>query len=92
MLPDGEEAISYQIPVVRFHGPIFHFAAWKQHYSLYPVTASLLKAFPELAPQAGSKGTLKFSYDEPVPVRLIAAMAKHKAAENLQAEATKRRK
>ena len=38
--------ISYQIPAYKLHGrPVLFFAAWKEHYSLYPSNARLVAAF-----------------------------------------------
>ena len=82
-VPGAEERISYQIPAYHLAGRLFYFAAWQRHYSLYPATEALVAAFgEELAAYEVTKGTIKFPYDRPVPVRLIAAMAKHRAAEN----------
>jgi uncharacterized protein YdhG (YjbR/CyaY superfamily) len=36
-LPGADEVISYQIPADKLRGEtVIYFAAWKQHYSLYP--------------------------------------------------------
>ncbi len=88
-LPGAEEVISYQIPAYKLHGgAVIYFAGWKQHYSLYPATAPLVAAFhDELAPYQLSKGTIRFPLSEPVPVRLIARLAKFRAQET--AERTK---
>jgi uncharacterized protein YdhG (YjbR/CyaY superfamily) len=78
------EVISYKIPAYRLHGGIvIYFAGWKQHYALYPVTAPLIAAFKdELAPyELSNKGTVRFPLDAPVPVRLIARIAKYRAQE-----------
>lgn len=89
-VPGAEEVISYQIPAIRSHGPVFFFAAWKQHYSLYPLTRSLLEAFgEELAAYELEKGTIRFPNDRPVPVKFITAMAKFRAKENAQIAASK---
>ena len=90
--PEAVEGISYQIPVFKFHGPVFFFAAWKEHYSLYPVSDSLIEGFPELAAYKRSKGTIRFPYDRPVPVQLISDMATARVAENLQAAERKAKK
>ena len=89
--PGADEVISYQIGAFTQHGAIFHFAGWKQHYSLYPWTQSLLDTFgADLAPyEVSEKGTLRFPLDQPVPVRLITAMTKHRVRENIEAEAAK---
>jgi uncharacterized protein YdhG (YjbR/CyaY superfamily) len=80
---DGEEVISYQMPALKYHGGVvLYYAAWKEHYSLYPITESLMAKFGDrLKGHVASKGTIKYSYDEPVPVKLITAMAKFRAAE-----------
>jgi uncharacterized protein YdhG (YjbR/CyaY superfamily) len=89
-VPGAEEVISYQIPTIKLDGRVFHYAAWKQHYSLYPVTESLLEAFgTDLAAHEVEKGTIRFPYDRPVPVKLITAMAKFRAQENAQVAASK---
>jgi len=81
-LPKAEEVISYQIPAYKLNGRIvIYFAGWKRHYSLYPVTRRLVSAFKkELAPyEVNNKGTARFPLDEPVPVKLIQALAKFRA-------------
>lgn len=89
-VPDAEESISYRIAAYHFHGRLIYFAAFPHHYSLYPATQLLKDAFADqLAPYELSKGTIRFPLDRPVPVRLIAALVKHRVAENLEAEAAK---
>lgn len=89
--PGADEVISYQIGAFKLHGAVFHYAGWKQHYSLYPTSASLLATFGDelSAYDVGDKGTIRFPLDKPVPVRLITAMTKHRAKENLEAETAK---
>jgi uncharacterized protein YdhG (YjbR/CyaY superfamily) len=62
---------------------VIYFAGWKQHYSLYPANRRLVAAFKkELAPyEVNDKGTIRFPLDEPVPVKLIEAIAKFRAKE-----------
>lgn len=83
VLPGAEEVISYQIPAFRLPGgTVIYFAGWKKHYSLYPATGTLVAAFEkELARYELSKGTIRFPLAEPVPVELIAEIAKHRATE-----------
>jgi uncharacterized protein YdhG (YjbR/CyaY superfamily) len=57
-----------------------YFAGWKQHYSLYPVGASLLAAFKdELAAYEVDRGTIRFPLNAPVPVKLIEGIARFRA-------------
>jgi uncharacterized protein YdhG (YjbR/CyaY superfamily) len=82
-VPRGEELISYQIPAYRLpDGPALYFAGWKKHYSLYPATAAILDALArELEPYEVRKGTIRFPLSAPVPVKLIARIAKLRAQE-----------
>lgn len=80
-VPGTEEAISYQIPVLKLNGvPLIYFAGWKKHYSLYPAGDALVAAFKkELAGCEMSKGTIRFPLSEAVPARLIERIAKFRA-------------
>jgi len=82
-LPRAEEVISYKMPAYRLHGEIvLYFAGWKQHYSLYPAGERMVAAFKDqLACYKVSKGTIRFPFSEPVPVKLIEHIAKFRATE-----------
>ena len=82
-LPASEEMISYKIPAYRMNGEIvLFFAGWKQHYSLYPAGERLVAVFKDdLAAYKLSKGTIRFPFSEPVPVKLIKRIAKFRAKE-----------
>ncbi|MCI0381211.1 MAG: DUF1801 domain-containing protein [Gemmataceae bacterium] len=82
-LPDAEEVISYQIPAFKQYGrDVIYFAGWKKHFSLYPATGKAVAALKdELAPYERSKGTIRFPLTEPVPMELIARIAKLRAKE-----------
>jgi len=82
-VPGAEEMISYQIPTYKLQGgAVLYFAGWKRHYSLYPASERMVRAFKnELAPYKISKGTIRFPLFEPVPVKLIADIAKFRAKE-----------
>jgi len=90
-VPGAEESISYQIPTYKLHGrPVLYFAAFKEHYSVYPSNTRLAAAFKDkLAGYEQSKGTIRFPLSEPVPVRLIEGIAKFRAKEVAQAERDK---
>lgn len=82
-LPRAEECISYQIPAYRLPGGVaVYFAGWKEHFSLYPASRELVAALGDaLGPYAVAKGTIRFPLDRPVPVRLVARIAKLRASE-----------
>jgi uncharacterized protein YdhG (YjbR/CyaY superfamily) len=82
-VPKAEESISYKIPTYKLRGErLLYFAGWKKHYSLYPATKRLIAALKEdLKPYEVVKSTVRFSLTEPVPVKLIARIAKFRATE-----------
>ena len=85
-VPRAQEVISYQIPAYKLDGgAVIYFAGWKEHYSLYPASDRLVKAFKgDLAPYKVSKGTIRFPLDAPVPAKLIADIARFRAKETLE--------
>ena len=75
--PAAEESISYRIPTYRLNGrPLVYFAGFREHVSVYPVTAAIREKFAALQRYAGGKGTAKFPIDEPVPYALIGKIVK----------------
>lgn len=82
-VPGAEESISYQMPAYKLLGrPVLYFAGWKEHFSLYPANDRVVAAFArELEPYEVAKGTIRFPLSEPVPVRLLARIAKLRASE-----------
>ncbi len=90
-VPGAKEVISYKIPTYKLPGgPVLYFAGWKRHYSLYPATAHVVAAFKDdLAPYEVDKGTIRFPFSEPVPVKLIERIAKFRAKEVAEREKAK---
>ena len=90
-VPRAEEVISYQMPTYKLRGgPVLYFAGWKQHYSLYPATGRVVAAFKnDPALYELRKGTIRFPLSEPVPVKLIAGIAKFRAKEVSEREKAK---
>jgi uncharacterized protein YdhG (YjbR/CyaY superfamily) len=80
--PKAEEVISYQIPGYKYHGMLVFFAAWKNHISLYPAPWSAESLKKEMSVYEGSKGTIKFPLDKPMPLALIKKMVKYRLKEN----------
>ena len=63
-------------------GTVIYLAGWKKHYSLYPAYPSITSALAhELADHDVEANTIRFSYTAAAPVRLIAKIAKLRAAE-----------
>jgi len=88
-VPGGKDVISYRIAAYRLpSGIVLYYAGWKAHYSIYPATKALVRAFrKDLAPyEVNERGTIRFPLDEPVPATLIGRIAAYRAAE-LEAKA-----
>ena len=82
--PEAEEAISYQIPTFKLNGNLVHFAAFKNHVSFFP-TARGVEAFKkELSRFKGSRGTVQFPLDRPVPYDLVRKITVFRRKENLE--------
>ena len=61
---------------------LLYFAGWKDHYAIYPASAATLATLEdELSAYKVSKGTIRFAKTDPVPVALIARIAKVRAGE-----------
>ena len=82
--PKAQETISYQIPAYKYEGrPLVYFGAAKKHCGLYGIGSSVIVAFQEeLEGYAGSKGTIQFPLNKPLPARLVTRLVKAQAAEN----------
>jgi uncharacterized protein YdhG (YjbR/CyaY superfamily) len=88
LVPDAKEKISYQMAAFERNGKnLIHFAGWKKHVSLYPVPAGSEAFERQVEPYVDGKGTLKFSLDAPLPLKLIERVIKlHLAVNKRQAK------
>lgn len=82
--PKAEEAIRYAIPTFVLNGNLVHFAAFKNHIGFYPAPQGIEEFKKELSEYEGSKGTVKFPLDKPLPLDLIAQIVKFRVAQNLE--------
>ena len=81
--PAAAEVIAYSIIGFKVDGRIMIYCAgWKNHTSIYPLTATMAKAHAtELKKYETSKGTVRFPLSEPVPVAFIKRLVKTRMAE-----------
>lgn len=73
-IPTGEEVIKYGMPTIQLHGKnVVHYAAMKGHLGFYPAPSGVTAFEKELTKRniSFSKGCIRFSYHEPLPVSLI---------------------
>src|SRR5262249_8442851 len=81
--PKAEECISYQIPAFRQNGVLVGFSASSNHCAFYPFNSSTVAAHKaELKDYETSKGTIRFTPENPLPAALIRKLVKERLAEN----------
>jgi uncharacterized protein YdhG (YjbR/CyaY superfamily) len=72
VVPDAEETISYGIPTFKHRGKyLIYFAAFKDHMSVYPTVGAVEAT-------KGTKGTFRFSENDPVPEEVVRAIVTHR--------------
>jgi len=72
LVPDAEETISYRIPTFKHRGKyLIYFAAFKDHMSVYPTVGAVEAT-------EGTKGTFRFTEEDPVPRNVVEAIVKHR--------------
>jgi uncharacterized protein YdhG (YjbR/CyaY superfamily) len=76
VLPDAAEKIAYQMPTFWHGRNLIHFAAFKHHIGLYPGGEATAVFADKLTAYKTSKGTIQFPHKEPLPLELIAEIAK----------------
>ena len=81
-VPEAVEGIGYRMPGYKLHGkPLLYFAGFQKHYSLFAASGSFFATLAEeLKGYELRKGTVHFELTKPVPVKLIAKIAKLRAA------------
>jgi uncharacterized protein YdhG (YjbR/CyaY superfamily) len=82
-LPEAEETISYGMPAFELKGhAVIWFAGWKRHCSIYPLTETFLAAhLEELKPFRGTKGSLHFTPERPLPEALVEGLVRARLAD-----------
>ncbi len=92
-VPLAEECISYQIPAFRLGGRMLvWYGAWESHCALYPGTS--IEPFRKQLGRfdTGSKGTIRFQPDDPLPATLVRKLVKARIAQNALLRTARRTK
>jgi uncharacterized protein YdhG (YjbR/CyaY superfamily) len=91
-VPEATEKISYGMPTFYLHGNLVHFAAFKNHYGIFPSPSGIDAFEKELAPYRTGKGTLSFPIDKPIPWDIIQKVLQFRVNENLSKIKNKKKK
>jgi uncharacterized protein YdhG (YjbR/CyaY superfamily) len=76
------ETKGYGIPTFRYKGKnLVHFAAYKDHLSLFPASGAIAAYQKELAGFTQSKGTIQFTAERPIPDALLKKIILHRKAD-----------
>lgn len=87
--PKAEEKISYGIPSFHNGGVIIYYAAFKNHFSIFPPIKGDEALLNEAKPYANDKGNLLFKYKDPIPWDLIEKVIDRLIFENSMRKADK---
>lgn len=73
IIPGTEESFSYGIPTFKYKKrPLLGFTANKHHLSIYPFSPRVIVALREkLSTFEVSKGTIRFTSDNPLPMGVL---------------------
>ena len=88
--PGVTERVSYGLATFHLNGQyLVYVAGWKQHVSLYPVTAGIVRGMnSQLKPYMSGKATLRFPLDQPLPKDLIRRLVRIRVAERRRTRST----
>ena len=93
IVPDVEEAISYQIPCFKYNGYLIYYAAFTNHITLsHPYSKEFLEEFAkDLKGFKVTKSAIQIPNNKPLPLDLIVRIIKFRKGENLEALSKKKK-
>lgn len=82
--PGAEKYIGYGLAGFKHGGrPLVYFGAWENHCALYAASPKTQAAFQDaLKDFEVSKGTIRFTVEKPLPLRLVKKLVQARVAEN----------
>jgi uncharacterized protein YdhG (YjbR/CyaY superfamily) len=89
-VPEAIEVISYHMPAFKTKEVLVYYAAAKNHLGFYPTNSGVTEFKKELEGFQTSKGAIQIPYDQPLPLQLIADIAKFRFFEVEEKKKSKR--
>lgn len=83
-VPEAAETIKYDIPTFTLNGNLVSFGAWKNHIGFYPAPREVEAFKTALSTYNGTKSTVQFPFNKPLPLALISKMVKYRVEKNLE--------
>jgi len=90
--PEVEEKISYQMAAFAYKGILVYFAGQANHIGFYPGSEAIEIFKEDLIPYETSKGTVRFSYEKPLPLNLISQIVKFRVITNREKDLQRKSK
>jgi len=90
-VPKATEKLAWGMPTFYLEGNLLHFAAFKNHMSIFPGTDAITHFKKDLARFQTSKGTIQIPYEEKLPTALVAKIVKFCVKRNLSKAAAKKK-
>lgn len=82
LVPDAEESIAYAMPSFKYKGkPLIYYNAFKDHLSLFAMPGPTAAVQEQLAGYTVTKGTIKFTLDNPLSDEIIGSLLSTRMAE-----------
>lgn len=75
-IPEAVSTISWSMPTYKKGVKLIQFAAFKKHIGLYPGSEAVETFMEKLVDYQISKGTIRLPLDQPLPLPLVAEIAK----------------
>lgn len=86
IIPEATEVISYQVPTFKHNGRMLvSYAGFQKHCSFFPGAGPIEAHQKELRPFSTSKGTIRFTPEQPLPAVLVKKLVKTRIRLNQEA-------
>lgn len=90
--PMAVERMAYGMPTFAVGTNLVHFALQSKHIGFYPGPSGVESFEDCLRDYVHSKGAIRFSLDQPLPLSLVREIVKYRLAENLAQQASKKKR